>query len=344
MSGENGEGIGITPFPESEKVNFTPVPQPVEVPNGSEVIPDFIPDAEFIQRKETASLQALSEKYSSTVLTSASSKALSNKTKEVLHEVADFAKENKYKLVVPTLITPIILQQIAEGYSLPVALVKGLDELMRGDPASHMDPTQAKEIVHTLSHAEFRDFGRVAVEQLTDLLDDYRVGVHEILIFAGAVKGMEWFKDLFKERQEAIKRGTAKVKPQGEQFFVLGGKGGSYISEALKKDNPRGVTAVYEDDDAGSSIASLLPEEADKLHPLFLNLGIDENHPTYSGAPGWNLLEIRKNNLVHTKDGRNVLCVVGIDAANEDEWLGIPRDDHDLTLDEHYTSVLKLQW
>lgn len=354
MSGETGEGIGITPFHVDEVAQITPSPgqersqtTPFAVQENSlkshPTPPDTVAVPETPVLHDARSLSGLADNYSASIHRSSARAALSDNAKDVLENAVDFAKENKYKLAIPVLILPIIIQQMAEGYSAPVALVKGLDELMRGDPASHMDPAQAREIVHTLSHAEFRDFGRVAVEQLTDILDDYRVGVHEVLVFAGVLKLLERVKNSHKETQEAIEKGTAKIKPAGEQVFVLGGCGGSYISEALKKGNPKGVTAIYEDDDAGSSIAALLPEEADRLQPLFLNLGIDENHPTYSGAPGWNLLEIHKNNLIHTRDGRNVLCVVGVDAANEDEWLGIPRDKHDLTLDEHYTSVLKLQ-
>lgn len=344
MPGENGEGVGITPFHPEGQVQTTPFPPASEAVAVLDQIPDFVPDPPEFAKKETSpGLDTLATRYQQTIDRQASHFSFSDKTKDALENVVDFAKEHKYKLVIPVLAIPIILQQIAEGYPAPVALVKGIDEMMRGDPNSHMDPEQAIEIVRSISNVDMHDFARLAVGQLIELGDDYRAAFYEAIILTLVLSGMEKAKNSKKEKKESIERGTAKVKPRGEQIFVLGGKGGSYISEALKKNNPKGVTAIFENEKEGSSIASLLPREAHKLHSLFLNLGIDENHPTYSGAPGWDKLSLKDNNLIHTSDGRNVLCVVGIDAANEDEWLGIPEHNHDLTLDEHFTSVLKLQ-
>lgn len=282
------------------------------------------------------SLEMLTAQYRSQIEVQADRVGLSDRARRALVVVGVGAVTASVVLGIPT------MEGISHGLSLPAALVFAVGSLPLSGTWEHIEPHAAEEIVSSILKLEPAKFAEAFWKEFPKYGTEFRALLFEAGLIGGVLAGVERLLHRRERREREIFDGNAKIKPSGEQLFVIGGRS-SNIADALTIAEPIHIVPVFENAEGGKYLVSRLAGRVERGQPVFLSLDINEPAGiTYRKSPQWKKLHIREENLIHAANGRRYLVVLGCGEKAEEELTDNP-EFIDVTQEEVHSTADKLQ-
>lgn len=133
------------------------------------------------------------------------------------------------------------------------------------------------------------------------------------------------------QKRQRIAEGREPLRPQGEQFFVLAGRGNNIVDELVKGKLSANFVPIFETSDGAND----LPAIRESRNSVYLNLGVADHKGglSYLNTDAWDLLNLSPANMINSENGRRYLMVVGIgmERGSELSWrqenVGVTQDN-----------------
>lgn len=186
-------------------------------------------------------------------------------------------------------------------------------------------------------------------EAARDIIGQYSLsiagGLGGALLVGGIVSYINSIKEKSKIAREAYFNGELAVTPKGPQIFAIGGSG-SNILDYLSLSHPDKITSIFENSAAASLLTSAgIVRDNSLSKGVYVNLKIDSaSRRKYSNADSsWRTIDLSEDNLIHTRNGKRILLVVGFGEQPEEELTSEESPFRDVTHEELHTSAQKLK-
>lgn len=113
------------------------------------------------------------------------------------------------------------------------------------------------------------------------------------------------------ERKQNINNGSEPIKKSGEQIILLGGES-SVALEEIFKTNPDAMIPVFNSRNGAERLLDWFKSKTtkkDKQNPFYANLHLESGGTTAFDSPGLEIIQLSKENLVHTPNGDKLVVV-----------------------------------
>ncbi len=272
-----------------------------------------------------------------------------------------FGQRFRNKLKEPKVLAPIILIATTVGFFTPgfiegLALGKEpLDALVYSVGTTLVTKTSKvydiTPIFEPLGRGDLKEFWSLAKEALPKYTLESRRFIYDALLFGGVVTAIQSLASRSKKRQTSILEGRAIIDRRSEQMFLMAGEG-SNVADILTLALGEQALPILENQDGANRILHSLAANGNngshktnkKGEPqagLFVNLDL-AGDVDYLSSAGWNI-NLSKNNLLQTQDGKNILVTWGMGETNKEP---LPLRDElgqDLTVAELVEGTKKLE-
>lgn len=225
---------------------------------------------------------------------------------------------------------------LAQGLNIPEAMVYGATQIL-----TIKSNSPSSEEIKTM----LEQWGSVASNQEVSKIIAESVQTYKaILVDAGVIGAVVAFMSRFIQREnnqrQLIEEGKATLAPKGEHVVILGGKGSNIVDEIAKPHS--GFVPVFETQNGARNLAN--GNLGNLRTPYFINLEVPNEGRgiSYLKSPGWNHLQLSRENLLHSKAGKRFLLVVGV-GPKQDRELSFKEYNVEVSQDDLRSSLLRLK-
>src|SRR3989338_956700 len=185
----------------------------------------------------------------------------------------------------------------------------------------------APAVVFALGAVEGAKTSEMAIAKETmDILLDIRGSIADGTLMVWFITGAFAVRSGGEKLRQRILEGIEALRRHGEQYFILGGEE-SGIMTALLQDNLTHVIPIVEKPEAVAQIKKEALRHGE--HAFYLMADGQD----YNNTP-WERLIIRKNWLMKTEDGRQIMMIIGDGSVYEEALDLRDQPQQDLTIEE----------
>ena len=249
------------------------------------------------------------------------------------------------------ILTPGLIEGLANGMDWGEAIIYsvGTTPVTKTGKVYDINP-----VIEPLLEGDLKEFAALATrEAVPKYMLEIRRYIVDALLFSTAVAAISKLRGRAKEKQNDILSGSAPIKRDSEQMFLMAGEGSPAVDlltialgeQALPiVENLGGAARILHRIATGDTSFGVNKRSEPQV-AIFLNLDL-EGGVDYMSSKGWQTLELSANNILRTSeddDSRNILLIFGFGETTEEPLPLTDEVEQDLTVAETIEGTRKLQ-